>query len=169
MSEKKSWRDIDRKRDQSSHRREGGGGRQPRVESATAEYKRSLDAFFYRGVVPEHLKDKLPPGTSEGPSERQLLIRAIKDAKTKRALEKSFDQLITDFGFPDDPELWLLALGHSQDATILQALTKIEEYLETGQVLPRKVRFIQPLKGLEFSSFDPRVQAKAVRLADQLR
>ena len=171
MSDKKSWRDIDRKRDQSEHRRgeRGGSRRGPRVESATAAYKKTLDAFFDRGVVPEHLKDKLPAGSNEGPSERQVLIRKVRESKDGRALEKSLDALIEKFGLPDDPEIWLQALAHSKDSVLRETLGKIEEYLETGQVLPRKGRFIERLKGLEFTSFDPRVQVKAVGLANRLR
>ena len=48
-------------------------------------------------------------------------------------------------------------------------LTALERaYVDSGQVLPRKGVFLERLKGLEFSSFDPRVQAKAVRLAGRL-
>ena len=171
MSDKKSWRDIDRKRDQSDHRRgEGkGGGRSPRVESATAAYKKTLDAFFDKGVVPDHLKGKLPAGTSEGPSERQTLIREIRESKGGRALEKSLDALIEKFGLPDDPDVWLQALSHPKDAVLRDTLTKIEEYVTSGQLLPRQARFVERLKGLEFTSFDPRVQTKAVSLANRLR
>jgi len=171
MSDKKSWRDIDRKRDQSDHRSgdRKGSGRSPRVESATAAYKKTLDAFFDKGVVPDHLKGKLPAGTSEGPSERQTLIRTVRESKGGKELEKALDQLIEQFGLPDDPDVWLQALAHPKDAVLKDTLGKIEEYVNSGQLLPRQTRFIERLKGLEFSSFDPRVQMKAVSLATRLR
>lgn len=172
MADRPSWRDLDRKRDQSAHRREerpARGGKSARVESATAAYKRSLDAFFDQGVVPEHLKDKLPAGAAEGPSERQQLIRAVRQAKTGRELEKAVDTLRADFGLPDDMELLLRVLEHSKDAVLLDALGLIEQYIESGQKVPKKALFAQRLKGLEFSSFDPRVQRKAVALAGRLR
>jgi len=171
MADRPSWRDLDRKRDQSAHRRDErpGRGRSPRVESATAAYKRKLDAFFDQGVVPEHLKDKLPAGADEGPGPRQVLLRDIRDAKTARALEKAVDTLRRDFGLPDDMEILLRVLEHSKDPVLLEALELIEAYIESGQQVPRKQRFVQRLKGLEFSSFDPRVQRKAVALASRLR
>lgn len=171
MADRPNWRDIDRKRDQSAHRRDGGGGRgrKPRVESATAAYKRTLDAFFDQGVVPEHLKDKLPAGEGDGPSERQKLIRAIRGAKTGKELEKAVDKLRKDYGLPEDMEILLRVLEHSKDAVLLEALQLIEAYVESGQQVPRKPRFVSRLQGLEFSSFDPRVQRKAVALANRLR
>ena len=171
MADRRSWRDIDRKKDQSDHRKDEGGGRgrAPRVESATAAYKRKLDAFFDEGVVQEHLKDKLGAVAKEGPSGRQKLIREIRGAKNNRALEKAVDQLLAEYGMPDDMELLLRVLEHSKDAVLLEVLVKVEAYLETGQVLPRKNLFVERLKGLEFSSFDPRVQSKAVRLAGRLK
>ena len=171
MADRPSWRDIDRKKDQSDHRKEKGdrGGKAPRVESATAAYKRKLDAFFDEGVVPEHLKEKLGASASAGPTGRQKIIREIRGSKDRRALEKAVDQLQSEYGMSDDMEILLRVLEHSKDAILLEALGKIEAYLETGQVLPRKGVFVERLKGLEFSSFDPRVQAKAVRLAGRLR
>ena len=171
MSDKPSWRDRDRKKDQSYHRQgESAGGRKPpRLETATANYKRQLDAFFDRGVVPDSLKGKLPAGTDEGPSERQALLREIRESKGGKKLEKAIDTLIETFGLPDEPEVWLRALEHSKDSVLRITLDKIEEYIGTGIPLPRKQRFVERLKGLEFTSFDPRVQSKAVALASALR
>ena len=171
MADRPSWRDIDRKKDQSDHRKEGGRGRgrAPRVESATAAYKRKLDAFFDEGVVPEHLKDKLGGAGSKAPTGRQKIIREIRGAKSQRDLERAVDRLLGEFGMPDDMEILLRVLEHSKDPILLDALNVIEAYVDTGQVLPRKGLFVERLKGLEFSSFDPRVQAKAVRLAGRLK
>jgi len=171
MADKPSWRDLDRKRDQSAHRREdsAGRGRQPRVESATAAYKRKLDKFFDQGVVPEHLKDKLPAGESEGPSERQQLLRTIRTGKSGKELHKAIDKLRVDFGLPDDMEILVRVLEHPKDPVLLDALGLIEAHVESGKQVPKKALLVQRLKGLEFSSFDPRVQRKAVSLANRLR
>lgn len=167
--ERKSWREIDKGRDQSRHREgERPRGNAPRVESATAAYKRTLDAFFDQGVVPEHLKGKLPAGESEGPSERQRLIRQIREA-TGKDFVQAVDELRAKFGLPDDMEILLRVLEHPKDPVLLEALEKIEAYIESGQLVPKKKNFVERLKGLEFSSFDPRVQRKAVALASRLR
>jgi len=171
MSEKKSWRDIDRKKDRSAHRdgERPSKGRAARVESATASYKRQLNAFFDKGIVPEGLKGKLPESDSGTPNERQLLLREIRDSKGGKTLEKALDKFLADYELPDEPEVWLRALEHTKDSVLSTVLGRIEEYLDTGMPLPRKARFIERLKGLEFTSFDPRVQTKSVSLANRLR
>lgn len=172
MADRPSWRDLDRKRDQSAHRRDESRprGRAPRVESATAAYKRGLEAIFEgKADLPDHLKEKLGPSEAEGPGPRQTLIREIRDAKNARALEKAVDKLREDFGLPDDMEILVRVLEHSKDPVLLEALGLIEQYIDSGQQVPKKKVFVQRLKGLEFSSFDPRVQRKAVALANRLR
>ena len=169
MADRKSWREIDRGRDQSSHRRDNHSGPKARVDTATASYKRKLDAFFDQGVVPAHLKDKLPASESDGPSERQKLLRTIRSSKGGKALEKALDGLRNEYGLPDDMDIVLRALEHSKDPVLLDAIEKIEAHLETGMPLPRKTLFIERLKGLEFTSFDPRVQSRALRLVSRLR
>ena len=169
MADRKSWRDIDRGRDKSNHRAGEKRGPAPRVESATASYKRKLDAFFDEGVVPEHLKDKLPPGESEGPSARQKLLREIRSSKGGKALERAIDKLRAEFELPDDMDVLLRVLEHTKDTVLLDAINRIEAHLDTGMPLPRKAVFIERLKGLEYTSFDPRVQSKAMSLVGRLR
>lgn len=168
LSDKKSWREIDKGRDKQEYRGTGRKGKGPSLDTATAQYKQKLDAFFDRGVVPEHLKDKLPESESGGPSERQTLLRKIRQAKTNQELKKALDTLIKKYSLPEDPEIWLRALEHPADSVLALALDALETYLDSGQVLKRKAVFIERLKGLEFVSFDPRVQSKAIRLAGRL-
>ncbi|MGB0647213.1 MAG: hypothetical protein ACPGQS_08550, partial [Bradymonadia bacterium] len=160
---------LDRGRDKKEYRDDRPKGRGPKLETATAQYKQKLDAFFDRGVVPEHLKGKLPTGDGEGPSERQQLLRKVRDAKESRGLMKALDKLIEKYGLPDDPEIWLRALEHTSDKVLMEVLTQLEAYLDSGRVLKRTAVFIQRLQGLEFVSFDPRVQSKAIRLAARLK
>lgn len=168
MSDKKSWRDIDKGRDKKEYRSEGRSRGAPKLETATAQYKQKLNAFFDRGVVPDHLKDKLPEGDKKGPSERQLLLRKIRQAKTNQELVKAVDKLLDKYGLPEDPEIWLRTLEHPSDRVLAGTLELLEAFLDSGQVLKRKGLFIERLKGLEFVSFDPRVQSKAIRLAGRL-
>ena len=168
LSDKKSWRDIDKGRDKQEYRTDGRSKRTPKLETATAQYKQKLNAFFDRGVVPDHLKDKLPEGENKGPSERQVLLRKIRQAKTNQELVKAVDKLVGKYGLPEDPEIWLRALEHPSDQVLASTLELLEAFLDSGQVLKRKGLFAERLKGLEFVSFDPRVQSKAIRLAGRL-
>ncbi len=168
MGEKKSWRDIDRQRDQSRHREgERQGGPSPRVESATAAYKRKLDAIFEGGEgIPEHLREKL--GEEAGPSERQVAMRAVRAAESGKPLVKAIDAFLAEYEMFDDMELLLRVLEHPKDPVLLQALEKIGAWVDSGQAVPKKDLFKRRLEGLEFSSFDPRVQRKAQGIAAKL-
>lgn len=143
-------------------------GREPRITTATKDYKRTLDAFFDRGVVPEHLKGRMEEAGLDkdgGTDPRTQALREIRSATSGAKLVKAIDALRKEFGLPDDMEILLRCLEHPKDEVLREALDLIEPYVEMGNPLPKKRQFIQKLKGLEFSSFDPRVQRKAVELA----
>lgn len=181
--EKPSWRERDRKKDQSAHRRDESAprGAPARVATATAQYKRQLDALFSRGEVPEHLKDKLPApaaadGDPEGPGaaskERVRLTRAVRQAPSGPELIKALDALRENLGaVPEDLELVLRYLEHPRDAVLAEALTHVEKAVELGNPLPKTARktFVERLKGISLTSFDPRVQARAEALVSRLR
>lgn len=167
-----SWRDLDARRNQSAHTRDEGGprGRAPRVESATATYRRQLDAFFDRGVVPEGLKSRLPKGEATEPSGRQKLVRQIRDAQDLQVLGRAIDALLKEYGMPEaDPELWLQMLQHSDEGVLSQLVTTIEQYVQSGQQLPRKPRFASGLRAIEARCLDTDLQERARRLAMRLR
>ncbi len=181
--EKPSWRELDRKRDQSAHRRDESGprGSAPRVATATAQYKRQLDALFDRGIVPDALKDKLPAPaesaeaadttaeTSESKA-RVKLVRAVRAAASGPELVKAIDALrASPGGLPEDPELLLRVLEHPSDAVLAETLTRLESHVDQGLPLPKAKRFVERLKGVEVSSFDPRVQSRAAALAKKVR
>ena len=158
--------EIDRGRDKEEYR---GRERQRRTGCFDCtQYKQTLNAFFDRGVVPEHLKGKLGDSGTGEQSERQKLLRKIRDASTNAALKKSLDTFLKSYDLPEDPEIWLRALEHPEDRVLGVVLDALEGYLDKGQILKRKAVFVQRLKGLEFVSFDPRVQQREARLAGRL-
>lgn len=145
-------------------------GREPRTTTATKDYKRSLDAFFDKGVVPEHIRARMEEvgiDPDAGPDERTKALRAVRAAPSGPKLVKAIDALRKEFGLPDDLELLLRVLEHPKDDVLREALALIEPHVDLGTPLPKKRVFIQRLRGLEFSSFDPRVQRRAVEIADK--
>jgi hypothetical protein len=163
----KTWRDKDRDRDRSRHRQtERRGGRN--TASATAAYKRQLDKFFDKGELPAHLKARLGDAPATGAGQRQTLMRAVFAASAGRPLTKALDAFLAEHDMPDDPKFLLLALDHPKDPVVLEALTRLEAYVQTGQAVPRKTLLASKLEELELSSFDPRVQRKAASLAAAL-
>ncbi|MGK0362893.1 MAG: hypothetical protein ACI9U2_005215 [Bradymonadia bacterium] len=167
----KTWREKDRGRDGSAHRREERSPGRPSAratESATAAYKRQLNKFFDKGEVPEHLKARLAEAPGTGAGERQLLMRAVFAADAGKPLVKALDAFLAKHPLPDDPKFLLLALDHPKDAVILEALTQLDAFVETGKAVPRKPVLKAKLEELEYSSFDPRVQRKAIALASRI-
>jgi hypothetical protein len=179
MSDRPSWRDIDKKRDGSAHRREEkkpGGGKAPRLESATAAYKKELDRLFKEGGLADKLKDRLPHPEAEekapkdpAAGERQRRLRAVLKAPGGPELTKALDELRAHHGLPDDLEILLRALEHPRDEVLREALTFIEQHVEMGDKLPNKKVFVERMKGVEVSSFDPAVQKRAATLVSRLR
>lgn len=172
MTEKPSWRDRDRKKDRSVHRQDEArprAGQAPRVESATAAYRRQLDALFDGGaVLPAHLKDKLGEAPVTEAGERQKKLRVIKTA-TGAELVAALDAFLVDHPLPDDLEVLEKALAHPKDAVLLSALTLLEAHVASGKAVPRRTLLLSRLDEVEVSSFNPRVQQMAAALALRLR
>ncbi|MEZ4468607.1 MAG: hypothetical protein R3F60_28060 [bacterium] len=170
MADKPSWRDRDRRNDQSSHRREERPrAATPRVETATAAYKRQLDALFDgSAALPAHLKEKLGDAPVGEAGERQKKLRAVM-AASGGELVKALDAFLADHAMPDDLDFVERALAHPKDAVLLAALGVLEAHVGAGKVVPRKALLRSRLEEVELSSFDPRVQQKAAALAARLR
>ena len=136
------------------------------MESASAQYKRALDALFDKGEAADFIKEKLAAAgiESEGPSERTELMRAVRKAKVGKELEQALDAFLAKYELPDDLELLLRCLEHPADKVLLLALDLIWKQVELGNPLPSKPLFVQRLKGIEIASFDPRVQRKAAKI-----
>ena len=163
-----SWRELDRKKDRSDHRKDNEHGRGPRVDSARSAYLRQANAIFDKGELPAHLKAKMEEAGIETGGDgnlRQKAMRAVRQAESGPALNEAIDALRKEFGLPDDLEILLRCLEHPRDVVLREALDLIEPHVERGDRLPNKKVFVRRLEGLEFTSFDPRVQRKAIDLA----
>lgn len=133
---KKSWREIDASKDRSSQRRDDGprpGTRAAaRSSAAQQQYRSALEKLFDGGgaaagtgwakVLPEMPKDP----ASEG---RQDLLRALRTATGRTAVEKAVAALLERFPLPDDPDVLTQVLLHRDDALVLEALRKLDALL----------------------------------------
>lgn len=180
--EKPSWRERDRRKDRSAHRPDEPAprGAPARVATATAQYKRQLEAVFSGGELPAHLKDKLAqaegaPAATEGETPakaRVRLVRAVQKAASGPDLVKALDALRAhDGAVPDDLELVVRFLEHPADAVLAEALTHLERAVELATPLPKASRktLVARLEGVAVTSFDPRVQGRAATLAQRLK
>lgn len=133
---KKSWREIDAGKDRSSHRRDDkprqGTKAAQRSASAQQQYRSALEKLFDGGsaattagwakVLPEMPKDP----ASEG---RQEMLRDIRKATGRAAVEKAVAALLERFPLPDDPDILVQVLVHSDDDLVRQALARLDALL----------------------------------------
>lgn len=133
---KKSWREIDASKDRSSHRKDDrprlGTKAAQRSSAAQQQYRSALEKLFDGGgagatagwskVLPEMPKDPATEG-------RQELLRAIRTATGRSAVEKAVAALLARFPLPDDPDVLTQVLVHGDDDLVRQALGKLDALL----------------------------------------
>ena len=173
---KRSWRDIDNKKDSSKHRqsdhRPMSRQKKVRAESASKVYKSKLDAFFEgEGKAPAHVKEKidtLKPASKEGKA-RAAALKAIKDANTSSAADKAVAAYVKKWELPPDFELLSQVLTCSDEDYVLDALEVIEKLMAEGRA-PRRVQLLeQRLRRVKTLADDPDLQDKADDLIKKLR
>jgi hypothetical protein len=129
---KKSWREIDAAKDRSTHRREDrprqGAKAAQRSQAAQHQYRAALDKLFegasagWAKVLPEMPKDPASDG-------RQELLRAIRAATGRKAVETAVAALLERFTLPDDPDVLAQVLLHGDDAIVQTALSMLDGLL----------------------------------------
>ena len=172
----KSWREIDRAKDGSAHRKPAGGGmtpvKQARADSASKVYKSKLDAFFDGdGKAPEHVKEKLSKirDTSDAGKARAKAIKAIKEAKTSSALDKAFAAFLKKWELPSDYDLLSQALNCGDETYIEQSLDLLESMFDDNRV-PKQIQLLeQRLRKVKTLADDPDLQDKAAALIKKIR
>lgn len=127
--DKKSWREKDRNRDKSQHRRDRSNKRSP---SAPSGYKRDLDNLFKSGSdVPERFKgmmDSLKPEEGSDEAKWREAVATLRDADGFRAFAAAASAFHREgHPFPDDEDLLLRLLDHP-DERVVQAT--LEHYLD---------------------------------------
>lgn len=138
--DKKNWRDLDRKKDRSKHRREEKAGPgNPTRERSTRSYKNALDQAFSSGqlgVLASKLSKDSPVAKKSGSKKaaddaaptKASLIKALDAAVAPDEVTLALDALLAHTELRKlDPERWTKALDHRDGAIVLQALLLLEE------------------------------------------
>jgi len=168
---KRSWRDIDRKKDQSSHvssdlTKKG----RSRAKTATSSYKGMLDNFFEGGKAPEHVRGQLEKieGTKKG-GRRQKMLKAVRDAIGSKEVEKAVDAWISKYeDFPPDLDFLLQVLLHQDEELVRDAISRIDEMIG-GRMLKRKELLIERLRRIDSLSDEDETRLRAQALRRKLR
>lgn len=132
---RKSWRDIDKQKDRSQHRRE----ERPPLERKTGpgsqkSYRAALDRLFSTGKIAELVESKAPgtTKTTEDSENRLKMLARIKSATDRETIIREVDALLEKYELPDDLEVLERVLAHRRPELQLQAMQRIDRLLDQG-------------------------------------
>ena len=172
---KRSWREIDSRKDQSAHRREDRPAMNPmkqsRANNASKLYKSQLDSFFDGdGKVPTGLKDKFAAlENSEEGVARKEAAKKIADAKSSAAKTQATKAYLEKWALPPDYGLLAEVLSCSSETYQEMALDEIEKMFDANRVPKRTSILEQRLKSLVSLADDEDIEEKAQELLKRLR
>ena len=168
---RRSWREIDRNKDRSSHRKEErrdsddrrGGPRRER------SYRAALDRLFDSGKIAELVEQKAPSsGSDKGGESRIKALATIKSAVGRDEVTRTVDAYLQQWdGLPDDVEILGQLLEHRNPTLQLDAMERIEQLLQ--QERPKRTRaMLGQLRMIRDVDDDPEMVALARRLIERL-
>jgi hypothetical protein len=158
---KRSWRDIDKMRDSSTHRKEprstGSGGRKLENTQAYRAYKTQLNRLFDGGALPDALKAKLAEGDVGADAKaKKEAGRAIIDA-APADIRAQLSVFVDRFGFPQDEEVLAKLLDLSDESVVTECLTAIAK-LKTEGTLKKANLFRAKIKTALLTIDEPEIQ-----------
>jgi hypothetical protein len=168
---KRSWREIDRRKDRSAHRQEDRRdqeGRGPRGQRRERSYKAALDRLFESGKIAELVEQKGGGGGEAQGENRIKALARIKNAGNRDEVTAAVDEYLKGWNeLPDDMEVLGRALEHRNPTWQLDAMERIERLLETER--PRRTRaMVGQLKMIRDIGDDNEMVELAQRLIDRL-
>ncbi len=170
----KSWRDIDRKKDRSSHRRDEapagkkGRGQKREQSGAYQTYKKDLDRVFSGGGIPDYLKEQLPE-QSEADQARLKLLGAIERAANDHDLNEAVAAYLKKYDdFPEDQDLLLKVLDYPEESVKLQAARMLDAIWKVNPI-SHKRQFALKLDSIAMLADDDDLQELAEELVGRLR
>ena len=171
-----SWSELDKRKNKSKHVTDDkqGARQQRKISTGYSQYKDQLDQLFDKGekagmikTVLEKKQGKKILDQAEAP-ERQKLLRAIREAAGERQAQERIDEFMKKFGeLPDDPEVLIQALLHSDDLIKESVLRRISKHLD-GHVLANKSLLLGRVKNLCAVSEDDAVHDLASEVRKKL-
>jgi hypothetical protein len=169
--DRRSWREIDRKKDKSSHIDRSDpykkSKRGARTDGRSKSYKAALDSFFDGGALPERYQklSKTRDAIAGGPgSERQAALKNLRDAVGQSEIIKAFKVWMeVDGEMPRDVEALLSILQHPDEVSLRDAIATLKE-LAAERPLKRAELLRQRLKKIETLADEKETQKAAAEL-----
>ncbi len=153
--ERPSWRDIDKKRDRSSH---VSGEKQEHKEPAadrwnTGRHKKALEKLF--------MGDK-------GTLEHEKLYKKVHKSYGAPAFPKAVREYVEKYGPPDDVSTLLIGLDTRDVPLMLLMMEKLEQvYTKVSNREKEDIR--RKLSILSLTDKSPEIKEKAAEISDQIK
>lgn len=181
---KKSWREIDRGRDGSGHRRSSQDRDRRRDETAQAnaaakQYRSALEALFTpKAEVAEKpmplpktaARIVLPPNPDADPkhAERRKLLGKLLSAAGPASISKAANAfLAAGFTFPDDQDTHVQLLEHIDEERVREAIGKLASIF-AGEQPKRRPVIEQRLRRIEDQADEEQTRDDAAALRRML-
>lgn len=166
---RKSWREIDKGRDHSSHRQEDRprGGKGAALKNRS--YRAALDRLFESGKIADLVEERAPgsKAAAAGGETRLKMLEGLKKATGRDQISKQLDAYLASYEFPEDMEILGLALEHRNPSTQLEAMERIDKQLDLEK--PRRCRaMVGQLKMIRDTEYDEELVELAKKLIDRL-
>ena len=156
--ERPSWRDIDKKRDRSSHvsqdkKERPGGGRPGADRYEQGRYKEALEKLFQG---------------KKGTLEYQKLYNKIHKSYGSTTFLKHVQNFTQAYGLPGDVSTLLLILDTKHPATMLAAIDKLKEIF-AGATAREKEDIRRKLSIIAMTDRSGEVKERAREVAEELK
>lgn len=170
---RKSWRDIDKSKDRSQHRRDERPldyGKKNKGPLSNKSYRAALDRLFDSGRIADLVEQQAPGGKSapeESSENRIRLLQAIINANSREELCAAADQYLEKYPLPEDPDALGKIVEHRDPAKQRLAMEKLLTVLD--QAKPKRARaIVGQLKMIRDTNDDPELVDLARQLLDRL-
>jgi hypothetical protein len=192
---KRSWKEIDSRRDGARRSDDGkpAGASSAADAKASRAHRAALDALFEKGELGKYaeklglgvpggapkpaadapktpaapVRDPEADARAERDAERGALRKKVLEGTTRDAVGRAFDRYCKAYGMPKDWELLERGLEHPRDARLAEVLTEVEALLAIEK--PRRVRTLDGrLRFIAETHEDHELRARAVAIRARL-
>jgi hypothetical protein len=108
------------------------------------------------------------PKNANRSASRLKLIRAVVDAGDPRSLQAAIDDMVGQFGLPDDWEVLVRVLEHPDEELILKAVGRMNQLLPTAAKVPRRASLKERLRTIGQTAADADLRQQAGELETAL-
>jgi hypothetical protein len=165
---KKSWRDIDKAKDGSSHRKDEPKRQTKEATGAQKQYRATLDRLFDQGEAGRLLgKNRTTEKVDAKADTRLSLIRAVRDAIGRDDITRAVDKLLELGSLPQEEEVLTQAIEHRDEAKARMALEGLLSWLDRNR-LRRQATLKARLQGMVDNANDDETRELARKVRDKL-